>query len=91
MSIIKDFFYSAADGVFAIGRKQRIIYWDKGCEDLFGISSDWVLGRACCDVLKGCNPVSNKRFCSENCCVAKLSDGIGPGPRKFKVKINKEN
>ncbi len=91
MSIVKDFFYSAADGIFAIGRKQRIIYWDQGCEELFGVSSNWVLGRLCCDVMHGCNPVSNKPFCSQDCCVAKLSNGVGPAPKSFKIKINKDN
>lgn len=90
MPTIKDLFYSAADGVFAIDRKQRIIYWDPGCEELFGISSNWVLGRPCNDVLKGCNPVSNKEFCSKDCCVAKLSNGVGPAPKSFKMKIERE-
>lgn len=91
MSIIKNFFYSAADGVFAIGRKQRIIYWDQGCEEMFNISSDWVLGRYCCDVIQGCNPVSNKQFCTKECCVAQLSNGVGPAPKTFKIKISKDN
>ena len=91
MSIINDFFYSAADGIFAIGRKQRIIYWNQGCEELFGVSSNWVLGRHCCDVIQGCNPVTNKQFCSQDCCVAKLSNGVGPAPKSFKVKINKDD
>lgn len=91
MPAIKDLFYSAADGVFAIGKKQRIIYWDPGCEDLFGHSSDWVLGRRCYDVIKGCTPGSNKQFCSDDCCVASLSNGVGPAPKSFKIIINKEN
>jgi len=91
MSSIKNFFNSAADGVFAIDRKQRIIYWDRGCEELFGYSSDWVLGRPCSDVMQGCHPISNKQFCSKDCCVAKLSREGESAPKSFKIKINKEN
>jgi PAS domain S-box-containing protein len=84
---LKDLFYSASDGVFAIDRKQRIIYWDAGCEELFGYSSHWVLGRPCCDVMQGCHPVSEKNMCQKDCSVAGLSVGTGDAPKTFPLKI----
>ncbi|WP_455211985.1 LuxR C-terminal-related transcriptional regulator [Kaarinaea lacus] len=88
MPTLKDLFYSASDGVFAIDRKQRIIYWDAGCEELFGYSSNWVLGRPCCDVMQGCHPVTEKSMCHKDCCVAELSKGTGHAPKTFQLKIN---
>jgi PAS domain S-box-containing protein len=89
MPTLKDLFYSAADGVFAIDRKQRVIYWDTGCEELFGYSSNWVLGRPCCDVMQGCHPVTEKSMCHKDCCVAGLSKGTGDAPKTFQSKIKK--
>ena len=87
MSTLSELFHSAADGVFAIDRRQRIIYWDAGCEEMFGYSSNWILGRPCCDVLQGCHAVSEKPFCKKDCCVAGLADGSGAGPKSFQMTI----
>jgi DNA-binding CsgD family transcriptional regulator len=87
MSTLSELFHSAADGVFAIDRRQRIIYWDAGCEELLGYSSNWVLGRYCCDVLQGCQTVSEKPFCKKDCRVAGLADGGLTGPKSFQIKI----
>lgn len=87
MASVGGLFHSAADGVFAIDRRQRIIYWDAGCEELFGYSSSWILGRPCSDILKGCHPVSGKNFCGKDCCVASLADGSGQGPKSFQIQV----
>lgn len=86
MPTLKDLFYSAADGVFAIDRKQRIIYWDAGCEELFGYSSHWALGRPCCDVMQGCHPVTEMTMCHKDCSIAGLSKGTGDAPKTFQLK-----
>ena len=87
MPTLKELFYSASDGVFAIDRRQRIIYWDAGCEELFGYSSNWVLGRPCCDVMQGCHPVTEKSMCQRGCDVAELHTGVGEAPKTFQLKI----
>lgn len=87
MPSVKELFNSAADGIYAIDRKQRIIYWDQGCEELFGYSSNWVLGRPCCDVIQGCTPVSETQYCRKDCCVAQLHNGTGKGPKNFKIQV----
>jgi PAS domain-containing protein len=85
---LKDLFYSASDGVFVIDRKQRSIYWDAGCEELFDYSSNWVLGRPCYDVMQGCHPVTGKSMCHRDCDVAGLCTGSGDAPKTFQLKIN---
>jgi len=87
MSTVGELFHSAADGVFAIDKRQRIIYWDAGCEAMFGYSSNWILGRPCSDVLQGCHPVSETQFCKKDCCVAAMADGSQSGPKSFQMKI----
>lgn len=92
MATIGGLFHSAADGVFAIDKRQRVIYWDAGCEELFGYSSNWILGRPCSDILQGCHPVSGKAFCSKDCCVANLAEGSWSGPKSFQMNVtNAEN
>ena len=90
MSTLRDLLYQAVDGSFAIDAKQRIIYWDSGCEELLGYTAHWALGRPCCDVLQGCKPGTDIRFCQQECCVAKLSDN-GPGPKTFPLEIKDRN
>ena len=88
MATVSGLFHSAADGVFAIDRRQRIIYWDAGCEELFGYSSNWILGRPCSDILKGCHAISGKSFCSKDCCVAAMASGSATGPKSFQMKVS---
>ena len=86
MSTLGELLYHAVDGSFAIDAKQRIIYWDAGCEELLGHSEQWVLGRPCCGVLQGCYLVTGKIFCRENCAVARLYNG-GDGPKTFMIEV----
>jgi len=89
MSTVGELFHSAADGVFAIDKRQRIIYWDAGCEELFGYSSNWILGRSCSEILKGCHAVSGKPFCSKDCCVSEMANGTSSvGPKSFQIKVS---
>lgn len=85
MPTVGDLFYRAVDAAFAVDGQQRIIYWDPGCEELFDRSSDWVLGRPCCDVIRGVSPVNGVPFCKEGCSVANLAKG-GDGPKSFPLQ-----
>jgi len=87
MSTIEDILYRTVDGVFAVDAKQRIIFWNSGCEELFDRSSQWVLGRPCNDVLCGRTLSSDTMFCRPNCCVAQLSKGVD-APNRFTIKTN---
>lgn len=89
MPILGDILYGAVDGAYAVDARQRIIYWDAGCEELFGRSSSWVLGRPCCDVICGRNPVTDAQFCKRGCCVADMASGKATdAPKSFSIKTN---
>lgn len=90
MSTLEEILYRTVDGVFAVDAKQRIIFWDPGCEELFGRSSQWVLGRPCNDVLCGRIPSSGSPFCRPDCCVAQLSKGAD-APNRFTIQTNDGN
>ena len=85
MPTLEDMFYNTVDGVFSVDSKQRIIFWDPGCEELFERSSQWVLGRPCHDVICGRNSVNDSCFCKADCPVAKLSQGVN-APNNFQIK-----
>lgn len=89
MPVLGDLLYSAVDGAYAVDARQRIIYWDAGCEKLFGHSSNWVLGRPCCDVICGRNPVTDDAFCNRDCGVAEMASGkTTDAPKSFSIKTN---
>jgi DNA-binding CsgD family transcriptional regulator len=90
LSTFENILYSAVDGVFAVDAKQRIIFWNPGCEELFDRSSQWVLGRPCNDVVCGRTLSSGAMFCRPNCRVARLSSG-GDGPNRFSIQTNDGN
>lgn len=85
MPTFEDIMYQTVDGVFAVDAKQRIIFWDPGCEELFDRSSQWVLGRPCYEVICGKNRVNGEDFCKPDCPVAKLANG-GGAPNHFSIK-----
>ena len=90
MPILGDLLFRAVDGVFAVDAKQRIIYWDPGCEELFNRPAKKVLGRTCCGVMRGVSPVSGELFCGENCHVAQLANG-GLAPKSFSIQAKADN
>jgi len=90
MPTFRDILNQAVDGSFAIDNKQRIIYWDSGCEELLGHSSHWALGRPCSSVLNGCKPGTGEQFCSTECPVAGLAEGK-TGPKTFPLDVDGRN
>lgn len=88
MSTLAEMLYESVDGSFAIDDRQRIIYWDRGCEELLGYSEHWALGRPCCSVMKGCHPVSGRLWCKENCPIADLPNANEGTPKSFLMKVN---
>ena len=51
--ILPGIFNHAADAVFAVDPRGRIVYWNGACEALLGYSSREVEGTACCRLLGG--------------------------------------
>lgn len=59
----------SGDAVFAMDSADRIILWNKKCEELLGRSARSVLGKACHQVLNG-RDVHGNIYCHRNCSVA---------------------
>jgi len=50
-NIFLDMFNSIADGVYYVDRNKKIEYWNKGAENLTGLTSEDVTGKKCDEVL----------------------------------------
>jgi len=87
MSTLEDVLYNTVDGVFAVDSKQRIIFWDPGCEELFDRSSQWVLGRPCNEVICGKTKISGEAFCQPNCCIAQTPTDVDV-PNNFSIQTS---
>lgn len=87
MPTLGDMFYRAVDAAFAVDGRQRIIYWDPGCEELFGRPAQSVLGRSCAEVMKGRDPGTGAPLCCAGCSVAQLAEG-GCAPAPYKIQVN---
>ncbi|MEP6995045.1 MAG: LuxR C-terminal-related transcriptional regulator [Acidobacteriota bacterium] len=59
----------SGEAVFAIDSSDRIVLWNKKCEDLLGKPARAVLGKRCYDVLAGRDAQGNI-YCYRNCPVA---------------------
>ena len=53
METLFEFLSGTTDGVFAVDREQRIVYWNRAVRELLGHSAADVLGKHCYDVIAG--------------------------------------
>lgn len=74
MPSLAELFLRTVDGVFAVDPAQRIVFWDGGCEQLFGVTSQQSVGRHCSSVVRGKDP-AQQPFCGGGCCISSFSDG----------------
>lgn len=84
MHSLADILFRTVDGVFAVDAKQRIVYWNTACEQLFGVPPKKALGQPCCEIIRGKDPMGNP-FCGSSCC-SNLANG-GTGPKVFSLSI----
>ena len=84
MSTLADLLFRTVDGVFAVDAQQRVVLWNPGCAQLFGIPSTEALGRPCGKILQANNPCDRK-FCAESCFISRLPDG-GQAPKPFPLR-----
>ncbi|MDH5513009.1 MAG: LuxR C-terminal-related transcriptional regulator [Gammaproteobacteria bacterium] len=77
--------FRAVDGVFVVDSQQRIVFWNPGCDQLFGRTSADVMGKRCCEVVRGKDP-AGQPFCGGSCCVARLSLGEN-APGAFPLRV----
>jgi diguanylate cyclase (GGDEF)-like protein len=65
-----------SDGVYFVDRKRRILYWNKGAEQITGYSADEVLGRRCRDNLLNHCDEKGTQLCVDHCpLLATMRDG----------------
>lgn len=67
---------SLQDGVYFVDRERRILYWNKGAEELTGYSAEEVIGRACHDNLLSHINQQGCQLCLKGCPLAHtIKDG----------------
>ncbi|MEE8343163.1 MAG: LuxR C-terminal-related transcriptional regulator [Gammaproteobacteria bacterium] len=89
MSTVEDLLFHTVDGVFAVDSRQRIIFWNSGCAQLLDIPTNEALHRHCNDIVRG-KDLIGEPFCSDGCCVARMTDG-GKGPTTFPLQVSNGN
>src|SRR5574341_1115132 len=62
------------DAAFAVDRKQRLVAWNKGAEELLGCAARSVLGKPCYEVIRGTDVFGNQ-FCASKCPVFSMARG----------------
>lgn len=73
MPSLADLLLRTVDGVFAVDARQRIVHWNPGCEQLFGLPVQHALGRPCSEIVRGNNPVEQP-VCGGGCCIAAFAE-----------------
>lgn len=56
--------------VFAMDAANRIIHWNRACEELFGMPAHAVMGKPCYEVIDG-RDASDNHYCQRSCPVAR--------------------
>ena len=54
-------------GAYAIDREQRLLFWNRGAEEILGHGRQEVLGRRCCEVLGALLPGARGPGCAGEC------------------------
>lgn len=83
--ILPELMAGSDDGVLAMDGRQRVIFWNRACEDLTGISASEAVGRHCHEVLRG-QDATGLPLCGGDCPVGRLSLG-GPSPGNMPMHI----
>ncbi|MFY9549581.1 MAG: LuxR C-terminal-related transcriptional regulator [Thermoanaerobaculia bacterium] len=77
----------SGDAVFAIDSSDRIILWNKKCEEMLGRPARAVLGKRCYDVIGGRDENGNV-YCYRNCPVAHQARDLPREPvHRFQLSI----
>jgi PAS domain S-box-containing protein len=80
----------SGEAVFAIDSSDRIILWNKKCEELLGRPARSVLGKKCYDVMAGRDENGNV-YCYRNCPVAFQAREMPKDPvHRFELSVDAE-
>lgn len=77
MSVLQKLFEHTTDAVFGIDKNRQVRFWNKGCENLLGFSSQQAIGRPCADLVCGKDLHGNK-ICGPECPIAGFFDAESP-------------
>lgn len=83
-----DLLSKAGEAAFAIDSSDRVVFWNKGCEELLEKPAREVLGKFCHDVMGG-RDVHGNVYCYRNCPVAhqaRETDGEAVHPFLLSVR-----
>lgn len=82
-----DLLSKSGEAAFAIDSGDRIVYWNRGCEELLGYEPQKVLGKHCYDVMGGRDEHGNV-YCYRNCPVAhQARDDDAPEVHPFHLLV----
>lgn len=73
MPSFADLLLRTVDGIFVVDARQRIVHWNSGCEQLFGLPVERAVGRPCSEIVRGKDPVQQP-LCGGCCCLASFAD-----------------
>ena len=86
MSDILELLANTADGAFATDARGRIVYWNPAAEKILGYQPQEVLGRNCCDLIRGLNG-AGELFCYPGCHVESLLQ-LGEPVQNYNLQTN---
>ncbi len=79
-----DLAFDSAAAVFAFDESLRIRTWNRGAEELTGVSERSALGRRCWEVVRGCD-AAGRVVCHRRCSAARLARAGRPVPTRTLV------
>jgi DNA-binding CsgD family transcriptional regulator len=74
------------DAVFVTDRHNRIVFWNRSAERLFGYTSAEAVGTSCASLLEGSDAHDN-RYCSENCPITQMA-ARNESVRNFDLRLH---
>lgn len=82
---ILDLLASGTPPAFATNNDDRVVFWNKGAEEIFALRAEEALGKACYEIVGGRDVFGNK-FCFEECAIV-MTTKAGEPVRGYEFMI----
>ncbi|TAK50691.1 MAG: PAS domain-containing protein [Betaproteobacteria bacterium] len=79
MDQIEQILQQMQDGAFAVDSRRQVVFWNRTCERMLGVSARAALGQPCFQLIRA-HEASGRRYCGKRCTLASLARG-GAAPR----------
>ena len=66
MGALHELFEHTSDAIFGIDENRNIRFWNKGCENLLGLSHQQAIGKSCAELLC-CKNLQGNNICTKEC------------------------